>query len=44
MVLKRTAKKKNESIRKELLNLLQKNDNTEEQGFDETVHNFNKCT
>ena len=41
MVLKRTAKKKNASIRKELLNLLQKNDNTEEQGFDETVHNVN---
>ena len=39
MVLKRIAKKKNGSIRKELLNLLQKNDNAEEQGLDETVHN-----
>ena len=42
MVSKRTAKKKtNESIKQEMLNSLQKNDNAEEKGINETADNVN---
>lgn len=42
MVSKSINKKKsNETIKRELLNLLQENDNIEEQELNETVNNFN---
>ena len=37
----KTKEKTNESIKRELLNLLKENDDIEEQGLNETVNNVN---
>ena len=36
----KTKKKRNESIKRELLNSLKENDDVEDQGLSETVNNF----